>query len=239
MAGLRLIRAFGRQYPEAFFIEIGANDGVKRDHLHDEVLRHGWRGVLVEPVPHVFERLQRNYAGVPGVALENSAISDADGTMTLHHLAPADDGGALPEWYDEIGSFSREHVLRHAGEIPDVEHRLVSITVPVLSYPSLLAKHGVERVDLLLLDTEGHDGTIVRSIDLEAHRPRLIVYEHFHLDASERAAVREGLEAAGYGTLEEGFDTFCLDLRTRDALSRTWQQLRPAVAGVSKFEEPS
>ena len=77
----------------------------------------------------------------------------------------------LPQWYDGIGSFSREAVLDHARLIPDIEDRLVRTEVPCLTFDSLCAKHDVGAVDLLLIDTEGYDHQILAHINFGVHRP--------------------------------------------------------------------
>jgi FkbM family methyltransferase len=236
LAGPRVVQAFAAAHPEAFFVEIGANDGDKHDHLRPAILAGGWRGIMVEPVPYVFERLARNYSGRPGLALENAAIAERDGTRAFHYLAESDDPG-LPGWYDAVGSFSRDAVLAHARHIPDVERRIVTAEVPCLTFESLCRKHDVERVDLLALDTEGHDWRILAAIDLDRWRPRLVIYEHYHLDPDDRSEARGHMEGAGYETMEEGFDTFCLDPRPDDALTRAWRRLSPAVAGVAASDE--
>jgi FkbM family methyltransferase len=238
MAGLRLLGAFADLHPEAFFVEIGANDGSQHDHLRPFIVSRPWRGIMVEPVPYVFARLQRNYAGLDRVTLANVAIADRDGDLPFFHLREEADpvAGGLPDWYDGTGSFSRDGLLRHAAEIPDVEERIVQTAVPALTLASLCRKHDVDRVDLLLLDTEGFDWEILRQVDLAEIHPRLVVYEHFHLSAEDRAACRAAMEAAGYETLEEGFDTFCLDTSHDDGLTRAWRGLRPAVAGVAAYE---
>ena len=240
MAGPKLIAAFGDAYPSAFFVEIGANDGAQHDHLRPMILEHDWHGIMVEPVPYVFARLQANYGTVAGVTLENAAIAARDGTLPFFHLAEASaqERPQLPGWYDAIGSFSREAIAGHARDIPDIEDRIVEVQVPALTFESLLARHGVERVDLILIDTEGYDWEIIRHLDLARHKPRLLVYEHYHLSREDRAACRAYVEAAGYETIEEGFDTFCLDATAEDRLTRTWRGLRPAVAGVAAYEEP-
>jgi FkbM family methyltransferase len=239
LAAPKLLRAFAESYPEAFFVEIGANDGEQHDHLGPLVRSHPWRGIMVEPVPYIFERLRNNYAGIDRVILEHAAIADRDGRLPFYHLSEPepDEVPDLPDWYDGIGSFSRETVLSHAPQIPDIEGRLVTAEVPCLTLDSLLRKHGVERVDLLVVDTEGYDYEILRSLDFTKHHPRLVVYEHFHLDPEQRDATRRRLEEAGYQTMEEGFDTFCHDPQRDDALTRAWRRARPGVAGVSKHDE--
>ena len=238
MAGPRVLKAFADAYPEAFFIEIGANDGSAHDHLGPLIRGGRWCGIMVEPVPYVFERLQRNYGDIDRVALANVAISDGDGRMPFWHLAEAEPGDAqLPDWYDELGSFSRDTILGHADRIPDIEQRLRCTEVPTVTFDTLCETHGVEGVDLVLVDTEGHDWEIVRRIDLERYAPRLVVYEHYHLAPSDRLAARDRLAVHGYETLEEHFDTFALDTRPADALTSTWRGLRPAIPGTSAHEE--
>ena len=238
LAGPRLLRAFGAQYPEATFVEIGANDGEQHDHLRPLLRSRRWRGVMVEPVPYVFERLRRNYGELEGVTLANVAIADRDGTLPFYHLAQLEDPEreGLPSWYDALGSFSRETVLEHGSEIADIERRLLSIEVPSLTFESLCERYGLEQVDLLLIDTEGYDWEILKHIDFRARHPRLVIYEHFHLapDVSRRCG--EHLEAQGYETMAEGFDTFCLDPSPEDPLTAAWRRLEPAVPAVSAHD---
>jgi len=239
MAGPRLLRAFGETYPEAFFVEIGANDGAQYDHLREQIAERSWRGIMVEPVPYVFARLRENYGDRAGIALENAAVAGSNGTMAFFHLAQAapDERAGLPDWYDALGSFSRDSVLSHAPQIPDIERRLVSIDVPTITFDSLLAKHGADAVDLILVDTEGFDYEVLKTIDLARHRPRMVVYEHFNFDPAQRDACRDYIRGFDYELLEEGFDTFCLLTTPDDSLTRCFRRLAPAVPAVTKLDE--
>jgi FkbM family methyltransferase len=239
LAAPRLITAFADRHPDASFVEIGSNDGVQHDHLRPFILERGWRGVMVEPVPYVFERLRENYGSVGRVELENAAIADRDGPLPFYYLRPPAHGesDALPSWYDGIGSFSREVVMSHADHIPDIESRIVRADVPTMTFESLCAKHGLASVDLLLIDAEGYDHRIIRSIDLAARHPTLLAYEHYHLDPAERRECASWIRDRGYETMEEGFDTWCLDPGVDDELAAVWRGLRPAVPGVSASDE--
>jgi len=239
MAGPRLIRAFADAYPHAFFVEVGSNDGEKYDHLSSMIHAGGWGGIMVEPVPYVFERLRQNYGNTPGVILENVAIADRDSPLPFYHLAQLDEQekGAVPDWYDAIGSFVLETIMDHRDKIPDLERRVVRTEVPCVTFQTLCAKNGVKRVDLILIDTEGYDWEVIKNIDFALHRPRLLVYEHFHLSSEVRGECRRYVESLGYETMEEGFDTFCLDVRVVDDLTRFWRRLRPAAAGQSAETE--
>ncbi len=236
-AGHRVLRAFAADYPDPFFIEIGANDGVRGDHLAPFIRSRRWSGVMVEPVPHVFERLRRNYGDLDRVALENVAIADRDGRLPFYHLVPAREAGAAggdQVWSDAFGSFSRDAVLRTAAAYPGLDRRLERMEVPCLSFESLCRRHRVDRLDLLVIDTEGYDAEILRQIDFGVHRPRVLVYEYCHLSRGQRDECNGRLEGLGYETMDESLDTWCVDARPDDALTRRWREILDAGPAVSE-----
>jgi FkbM family methyltransferase len=237
-AGAALVAAFADAYPAAFFIEIGANDGTGFDHLRPAILNSSWTGIMVEPVPYVFERLRRNYGQHPRVVLENAAIAAHDGHQPFYHLEEVADfqREGLPGWYHQIGSFSKDFVLSHARHIADIDQRLTCTEVPCLTFESLCQKHKVERLDLVAIDAEGFDAEIVKLIDLARRHPRLILYEHYHLSPADRKFCRSRLAEAGYETMEEHFDTWGLQTGN-DSLTAMWRDLRPAFPGVSVHDE--
>lgn len=233
----RLLEAFSAAYPQARFIEVGANDGDQHDHLRPFILANAWSGIMVEPVPYVFERLRENYAGVERIALANVAIADRDGQLPFFHLRPAEEGEAgVPFWYHGLGSFSRDAIMRHAGQVDNIEARIVHTDVSCLTFDSLCREHAVEHLDLVLIDTEGYDYEIIKRIDLGRYRPRLLAYEHYHLSPEDRSQCRTRIEAAGYETIEEGFDTWCV-LPAADELTEIWRGLRPGVPALSVHDE--
>lgn len=234
-AGHRLLEAFADSHPKAVFIEIGANDGEREDHLAPFIRRRGWSGVMVEPVPEVFERLRRNYAGAEGVALENAAISDHDGRASFHTLVADGTGdGPAIDGADMFGSLSPGAVEAIAQAFPDHPRRIETIEVPCLSFESLCRKHGVEGADVLVIDTEGHDHEILRQIDFDRIRPRIVVYEYCHLEPEVRRACVNRLERVGYLTMDEELDTWAVDVRPADELSRRWRELRAKGPAVSE-----
>ena len=183
----------------------------------------GWRGILVEPVPHIFERLAARHAGTPRLTLERCAIAETPGELTFYHLAPSDDA-SLPPWYDQLGSFSRDQVLKHRTAIPDIEQRLVEIQVPSLSLRQLCERHAVERIDLLHVDAEGYDFQILKMLDFRQLPPSTILFEHLHLSAGERQAAAELLQGHGY-RLHYG-KSDCFAARTADfpAAAPLWRR---------------
>lgn len=216
LRGPRIVRAFARRYPQATFVQIGSNDGRKHDPIHQAVMSASWSGVMVEPVPYVFKRLRENYGSFSRIRLENVAVAVESGFLPFYHVPQADENEQLPSWYDELGSFKKEVVLKHADRIPNLENRLACIEVPCVTFAELCARNGITAVDLIHTDTEGYDYEIIRSLDLDRVRPILMIYEHKHFDEATRKACKNLLQSAEYVSFEEGSDTWCLDMRLRD-----------------------
>ncbi len=233
-AGSQILEAFADTYPRAVFVEIGANDGVNSDHLTSFITASEWRGVLVEPLPWVFERLRSNYEGFDGLAFENAAVGDTDGRVPFFYVPPDQGKEVLGDnWQDLIGSLSRFEVEQsvtrfHNGfnvAAPDVE--IQSTEVPSLTFESLCRKHGIEELDLLMIDAQGYDFKIVKGIDFERHRPRLLIFETILLNGDERREAKAYVERLGYETMDEHADTWCHDPRDEDDLARCWRSAKP------------
>mgnify|MGYP001175485734 CR=1 FL=1 len=188
-----------------FFIQIGANDGISGDPIHKFIIKYNWSGILVEPVIGLFSRLKENYAGQNNLIFENLAISETEETKLFYRIKESNDPGN-PSWYDQIGSFLPEVVLKHEHQIPNFKNRLITDIVPCLSYHGLLCKHGVKKVDLLHIDTEGYDYQIIKMIDIKDVRPDLILFEYKHLNKTDLVACEALLKSRGYKLLKTQSD---------------------------------
>ena len=56
------------------FVCIGANDGLKNDPIAGLAEKYGWRGIMVEPQPRNFARLEHNFCGNQRIDLENCGM---------------------------------------------------------------------------------------------------------------------------------------------------------------------
>jgi FkbM family methyltransferase len=220
LLGPWVLNAVATERPEAFFIEIGANDGQMMDPLRTTILRSRWNGLVVEPVPELYARLVANYQPVLGrVRPVNAAVSRVDGDMLFYHLRNLRGCQPLPAWALGLGSFRRDVLEKHADRIPDLHGHIHAIDVPCLSWDTLCSRYQVRSVDVLLTDTEGYDGEIIAQLDFERWRPALLIYEHHHFESAELSALDQRLRAAGYLMFREGLDTWCLDTRPGTGLS--------------------
>lgn len=225
-----LLETFAELNPDPFFVQIGAHDGTQQDPLHELVLEHRWAGIMVEPVPYVFERLSRNYGHLPHIVLENVAVGAEDGAVPFYHLADTADAGrpGLPIWFDALGSLNREVVMAHRRFIPDIDERLVETEVPAITFESLLRRHDVNAIDVLLIDTEGYDYEILKRVDFKRVRPKVIIYESVHLSGDDRRESTARLASFGYDSIDYGMDTWSLNPRAltdaeRRAMMPIWE----------------
>jgi len=177
------------------------------------VVGHRWSGLLVEPLPGVFELLKRNYRRVPEERLTfvNAAVvAGPGGPLTFWTIAPAalDRLGLEARLgYLRKSSLDREQVVQWVDGTTVTEADVVGVTVPSLSFSQLLERHWDEReVHLVVIDAEGYDLAVLRSIDFEHHAPEAVLYESKHLGEGE-AVARELLEDHGYDVTRLGEDT--------------------------------
>jgi FkbM family methyltransferase len=202
-----------------YFIQIGANDGLRNDPIREFVVRDKWEGVFVEPLPYVFDLLKYNYAYLKDSNFKfvNAAISTS-GEQELRFYTY--DEAFLESYPVELrlkylrkSSFDRDHLIRFLntetanGTKKSTENAVKEISVPCLTMSSLAENYCAGRsVDLLVTDAEGHDDKIIRSIDFDRLKPRVIFFESHHLK-NEKLEMKTFLDAKGYDLVEVKGDT--------------------------------
>jgi len=126
---------------EVVFVQIGAHVGRTRgDPLFPYSYKYGWSGVLVEPLPFIFNELVRNYynpnatsftpKGEPErpwtVAFENAALCDEVGTAEFEYVDPKANSAFLEEGEEKdeekeaqkkvtMGAASEEYLYKAMG----------------------------------------------------------------------------------------------------------------------------
>lgn len=214
MQNPELIREIYRVLPfcleeEVIFIQVGSNEGVMgTDPLCAFILGYQWKGVLIEPVPRIFEKLKQNYASCNRLFFENVAISDTRKTTEFYvvdetseffktHTDLVNEVGG--HWGDLVGSLDKEHVLKCKPLLSDKE--IKSIQVECVTLQDIVDKYQLDRVDLIHIDAEGHDDAILYSIDFEKIKPKLILFEHNHMSIERYFGCIAHLQARDYSVI--------------------------------------
>jgi len=154
-----------------FFVEAGANDGHRQSNTYYLERFRGWSGVLIEPIPELYERCLRER---PRSRCFNCALVDAPGAdpITLR--------------YDDLGS----HVLEAHESNAEASTTCwgwapaYDVTVPSRTLSEVLDEARPARVDFLSLDVEGYEEVVLTGLDLDVYRPTYILIEAF--DPTER-----------------------------------------------------
>lgn len=170
--------------------------------------------MFIEPVSSVFERLRQTYEDSDRFIFENRVISSEPGIATFYYVsgkAKADLGDDLPDWYDCLGSFNRDHILKHLGGV--LEPYIVEAELPTTTLQALFEIHGIKSVDLLHIDTEGSDYMILSQFDFEEYRPEVVLYEYKHLSIDDQNSARALLKKFGYRLYDYKSDTLAIRRR--------------------------
>lgn len=186
---------------------VGAMDGRRFDALYPYLSKGLARAILVEPIPDRFELLKANFPNHPHLTFENCAIDAEAGEREMLYI-PVDavEKAGLPE--DVIGMSSFYDDRNGLGGVGGIETKPAllekvmasrkSIRVPTRPLADVVAGHGVEQVDILQIDTEGHDLHVLKSFDMDRIRPEVIFMEYFNLPRAERIELIDRFEAHGY-----------------------------------------
>src|SRR5262249_15785601 len=207
------LKRYANRKQSVFFVQIGSNDAEFGDPIKSYVKARNWRGIMIEPVPYIFERLRRNYES-ERIQIMCCAVTGQPGQHAFYSVKQDKDPD-LPRWYDQLGSFRKDIILKHSDLIPDLENRIQKINVRCQTYDQLLRELPVKKVDLLHVDTEGYDYIIIRQVNLERSGPEFVIFEHRHMSASERRELLQVFRKCNYRCLVGTNDVVCIQ---RDAL---------------------
>jgi FkbM family methyltransferase len=139
--------------------DIGANTGVYA--LIAKSLRPGAKVYAFEPVPRVFERLQRNIRlNRYEVECVEKAVSDRNGKALIYDLPS-----------DHIYSVTVNKNLHPAGS------EVIEKEIETIALASFIESRHIDRIDLMKIDVETHEPEVLKGMGpyLEKFRPTLLI----------------------------------------------------------------
>lgn len=168
-----LLRAFA-DCRHGFFVDVGAGDPEEESVTKNLVDRLNWRGINIEPLPDLFERLQ---SVRPNDINLSVAIDTQPGKATFYRILPAPglQGGTGLSTLD----FTVAQMHRQTG------WGAQEMEVDVVTLEAIFAEHAYPGFDLLKVDVEGREASVLASADLAFWRPRVLVVEATVPDSPE------------------------------------------------------
>jgi len=154
------------QKKEGFFIELGANNGLLQSNTAFFEKNRNWSGILIEPNIKNYEFCKLNR---PNSICYNYACVSDDFTDEFIY------GDFNLEPNDQISLMSSVN-----GERLNISNNLIK--VPVSTLTNILDMQAIPKIDLLSLDVEGYEYSVLKGLNLNKYKPTYIVIEIYHFD---------------------------------------------------------
>ena len=145
-----------------FYVDVGAND-PDLSSVTKYFYRAGWRGINIEPIPELVEKLNKSR---PEDTNKGVAISDRPGELTFYKGG----GGA-----SGLSTLSAKLAAAHRAS----GFEFTTIKIPVTTLNAVLDEHAKNRPEITFLnvDVEGFEEQVFSGIDFKRYRPHVIMAE--------------------------------------------------------------
>ena len=170
------------------FVEIGAYDGVSFSNTYALECFRNWSGICVEPIPERFKMLAANRTA----KCYQACVSDKPGNVEFTVLEGDNDR-------EMFSGMKESFTARNEKMIEDPHLAIRTITVPAVTFDSLMADRGFQQVDYISIDTEGHEFAILKTIDFPRFRPGCLTVE----ENGRFFAIKRYMAKWGYRVVEK------------------------------------
>jgi hypothetical protein len=164
-----------------YFIEVGANDGIKYSNTYLLETKYNWKGICCEPIPKLFEQLVINRP--QSICFDEAVYSESSLTVTF--------------------DIANNSVLSGISEYIDMHKECVdadktTIQVQTISLLDVLNKANAPTfIEYMSLDTEGTEYEILKNFDFKKYTFGLIDVEHNYCEP-RRSQIHKLLISNGY-----------------------------------------
>jgi len=153
--------------------------------LENDIKKCPNKVLLIEPVKYNFEQLKNRFKNYKNIIFENIAIGEKNELKDFFYILESSVTKLKKHWASGIGSFSKEHILKHRTKRFRVtENDIQCIKIKSITFNKLIEKYKIERINKLIIDTEGLDYKIIKSINFKKIFINEIMFEKKHLGAT-------------------------------------------------------
>ena len=174
-----ILRLFPRDY-KGLYVDVGCFHPVKHNNTY-ALYKRGWRGINVDIDQikidgfNLLRRRDTNYA---------YAVSNQSGEVEYYSAG----------FYSLVNTLEKDFIFR------DIDYRVKKATAKRLDEIIADSPYDNREIDLLCVDVESHDLEVLRSLDFDRHRPKVVVCET-HADCLDdliRSELFQFLDSHGY-----------------------------------------
>lgn len=152
-------------------IECGAFDGQLESSCKFFEESMGWKSINIEASPPVFKNLIKNR---PNSINHNVALSNSKGVANFTHVIS-------PEMGENFGNGSLSHLDVHKKDLINHGCKFVNYQVDTITYAQLIEMIKIDKLDLMVLDVEGHELSVIEGMTNSTVLPDIFCIEHGHL----------------------------------------------------------
>lgn len=155
-----------------FFVEAGANDGVRQSNTLFFEKYKGWNGILIEPIPALAAKCRQNR---PKCIVENCALISAQYSEPTVQMYYCDLMSIVLDSADDMDKVQAHVESGRQHLSPNDE--VFALEVVACTLTDVLQRNHVESIDLLSLDVEGNEAEVLSGLDFSRYQPRYMLIE--------------------------------------------------------------
>ena len=211
----RVIDDYSRGRDSIRFLQIGTNDGLINDPIIKFIVRDKWQGVRVEPLNAPLVYLNFLHGGNDGVKPVQCLIGAETGSAELFQVS-----FSKKRWATGIASMDRSNLQRMVDNgyikskankyneaLPaDKKDWIISETLEIREINQFISEHFKAGLEILQMDVEGLDHSLIMALNLQIHSPSIIAFEIMHLSPKELEQCESKLKGHGYSIIISGGD---------------------------------
>lgn len=199
---------YSRSKDEVFTLQIGANDGFNHDPIHKFIKRDKWSGVLVEPQKYVHDTfLKKLHHKSDKIQTINAALGEQDGIMPIYKISFTNE-----RWATGLTSFIKQALVEKVddGSIDILANKkgietpksksdyIAEEQIEVIGASTLKNKFKINKVDVLMIDTEGFDYEVIKMLSKVEIKTEVIIFEHSHFSDEDLNSCKDFLNTNDY-----------------------------------------
>lgn len=180
---------FFKNKKNGIFVDIGAYDGIEGSNSYFFEKHLEWKGLCVEPIPSVFNKLIKN----------RNCFCEQVAAWKENEIKKF----KIIEGYSEmlsglIDSYEDEHKKRIDSEIEAFNQKSIEIEIQCIDINLLLLKYNLYNIDFLSIDIEGSEIEILKKLDFSKFKIEYISVENNY----NNSEIREILKKANFELID-------------------------------------
>ena len=158
------------------FFDVGAHMGLYTDLVNK--IYPNCKSFLFEPQSTIFNKVKEKYSSNNNVQVFNKAISDTEKKQNLY-LNMHDLTSTLST-FDEQSSYLNFKAKLYGTDIKNMSYG--TELVQTITLDKFMSEHNVDKIDLIKIDTEGHEFNVLKGLKNQIENVENILIEFHHRD---------------------------------------------------------